>query len=107
MNTNETWEETSDYKNAILFANAFLDEPYRDPDGNESTVARQFLRQIERTEYYRDLLSKERREMVEAIEKSRIKVEVTPEGVKIPKISDKRFNDGLDFALALYKDKDK
>lgn len=67
MNTPDTegWKESLDYKQAIYAANKFLDEPYIDPDGDECTVSRQFLRMIERYSS-RDTYWKERvREEVE------------------------------------------
>jgi len=45
-----TWKETHDFKQAVYAANQYLDTPYLDPDGDECTISRQFLRMIERYE---------------------------------------------------------
>lgn len=44
----DAWETSQDYKQAIFAANKALDNPHIDPDGDISTIARQFLRMIER-----------------------------------------------------------
>lgn len=44
----QEWKNSHDYKQAIYAANKLLDEPYADPDDDSRTVARQFLRMIER-----------------------------------------------------------
>lgn len=41
--------ETEEYKLAIKLADRLLDEPYADPDDDLRTLARQFLRAVERT----------------------------------------------------------
>lgn len=42
------WKDSHDYKQAIFAANKLLDENWADPDDDPRTVARQFLRMIER-----------------------------------------------------------
>jgi len=51
QNTKTSQQEKFDEKKqAIFVANKYLDHPFLDPDGDECTLARQFLRAIEREE---------------------------------------------------------
>ena len=64
----EEWKNTRDFKQAVYASNKFLDEPYRDPEGDESTISRQFLRMIERY----DALHSQHQAELEAVRKKEV-----------------------------------
>jgi hypothetical protein len=53
----------SERDDAIKLANAVLDKPYIDPDGDICMLARQFLRETERAENYRTNLERVQRHL--------------------------------------------
>jgi len=59
----QEWEQSSDYKNAVIFANQALDRPYADPDDEIATISRQFLRMIERLANQRKAILEEVRSL--------------------------------------------
>ena len=66
--TQNDWENSHDFKQAVYAADILLDTPYADPDDDIRTVARQFNRMVERYNTLAKELADARREVVRRIE---------------------------------------
>lgn len=69
MNTHQTPEhwEKGEYARVIRLANELLDDSSADPDDELRMLSRQFLRQIERADHYKNLLSQQTAEVREKV----------------------------------------
>ena len=66
--TQNDWENSHDFKQAVYAADILLDTPYADPDDDIRTVARQFNRMVERYNTLAKELADARREVITEIE---------------------------------------
>ena len=66
--TQNDWENSHDFKQAVYAADILLDTPYADPDDDIRTVARQFNRMVERYNTLAKELADARREVIEEID---------------------------------------
>lgn len=95
---NQEWKKSRDYEYAIEYANRLLDAPYADPDDDIRTLARQFLRMIERYDKQKSDFIKE----VEGMKLKSLPKEKEMEWVNDLKIV---YNQVLDDILSKLKEK--